>query len=151
MADAVLLLHLAYVGFVVGGFLAVPLGAALGWRWVRRRWLRRLHLAAIALVALEAVVGVLCPLTWLEAALRGGARPEGFVGRLVHAVLFYDFPPWVFTAAYLALTALALALYRLVPPAGPVPAAEPAPAAGPAGSGRPAALARPEEPGDASR
>jgi len=125
LADAIVLLHLAYVGFVVGGYVAVPLGAALGWRWVRRRWLRRVHLAAIALVAVESVAGVVCPLTSWGALLRGGPTPHSFVGRLVHAVLFYDFPTWVFTAAYLVLAALALALYRLVPPHPPEPGPTP--------------------------
>jgi hypothetical protein len=41
------------------------------------------------------------------------------VGRLVHAVLFYDLPGWVFTAAYVALTGLAVALYVWVPPRAP--------------------------------
>ncbi|HKI99496.1 MAG TPA: DUF2784 domain-containing protein [bacterium] len=116
LADVVVLLHLLYVGFVVAGFVAVPLGWALDWGWVRSRTLRRLHLAAIALVALEALVGVVCPLTEWEAWLRGSRVPGTFVGRLVHAVLFYNLPGWVFTAAYVALTVLALALYRLVPP-----------------------------------
>lgn len=119
LADTVLLLHLAYVGFVVLGFVAVPLGAALGWRWVRWRAFRRLHLAAIALVGLEAVLGVVCPLTSWEAALRGTPNAESFVGRLMQTVLYYDLPEWVFTAAYVALTALAVALYRLVPPSPP--------------------------------
>ncbi len=119
LADAIVLLHLAYVGFVVLGYAAVPLGAALGWRWVRRRAWRRLHLAAIALVALEGLVGVMCPLTWLEAALRGGSAPGSFVGRLVHAVLFYDLPTGFFTLAYVALALAAWALYRLVPPERP--------------------------------
>lgn len=116
LADAVVLAHLAYVGFVALGFVAVPPGWLLGWRWVRNRTFRRLHLAAIALVALEAGVGLVCPLTWLEAVLRGGGRPGSFMGRLVHAVLFYDAPGWVFTAAYLVLTLLAVLLYRLCPP-----------------------------------
>jgi Protein of Unknown function (DUF2784) len=123
LADAIVLLHLAYVGFVLLGYVAVPLGAALGWRWIRLRTWRRLHLAAIALVALEGVGGVMCPLTWLEAVLRGGHSPGSFVGRLVHAVLFYDLPPWVFTLAYVVLALLALALYRLVPPQPAAPRA----------------------------
>lgn len=117
LADAVVLAHLAYVAFVVQGYLTLPVGWVLGWRWVRNRHYRRLHVAAIALVAVEAAVGWVCPLTWLESALRGHAEAGTFVGRLVHAVLFYDLPPWVFTAGYLAATALALALYRLLPPA----------------------------------
>jgi Protein of Unknown function (DUF2784) len=125
LADAVLLLHLAYVCFVVLGFVAVPLGALRGWRWVRLRWLRRLHLAAIALVALEALLGIVCPLTELEARLRGFVQPQSLMGRLVEAILFYDLPTWVFTAGYLALTALAIALYRLVPPAAPAAPAPP--------------------------
>lgn len=116
LADAVLLVHLAYVGFVVLGFVAVIVGGPLGWRWVRHRWLRRLHLAAIALVAVEALAGVMCPLTEWEALLRGQHAPQSFVGRAVHAVLFYDLPAWVFTVAYVGLTALALMLYWLVPP-----------------------------------
>jgi hypothetical protein len=124
-ADAVLLLHLAYVGFVLQGFVTVPLGAALGWRWVRQRAFRRLHLAAIAAVALEAVVGLICPLTSLEARLRGMAAPRGLVARLAQALLFHDLPGWVFTAGYLALTALALALYWRVPPLPRVPPSPP--------------------------
>lgn len=119
LADVVVLVHLAYVGFVVLGFAAVLVGGPLRWRWVRRRWWRRLHLAAIALVALEALAGVACPLTTWEAMLRGYRAPQTFVGRLVDAVLFYDLPAWVFTVGYLVLTLLALALYRLVPPARP--------------------------------
>ncbi|MCZ6843317.1 MAG: DUF2784 domain-containing protein [SAR324 cluster bacterium] len=116
LADGVVLLHLAYVAFVASGYLAVPLGRALGWRWIRNRAYRRLHVAAMALVALEAVVGLICPLTLLENALRGRAETATFVGRLVRAVLYYDWPPWVFIAAYVLLTMLALLMYRLVPP-----------------------------------
>ena len=35
LADVVLVLHFAYVLFVVGGLVAIWLGCALGWRWVR--------------------------------------------------------------------------------------------------------------------
>lgn len=116
LADAIVLVHLAYVGFVVAGYVLVPLGCALGWGWVRSPALRRLHLAAIALVAVESLAGIVCPLTWLEGALRGGSRPGSFVGRLVHAVLFYELPGWVFTLGYVVLTALAVLLYWLCPP-----------------------------------
>ena len=115
LADAVLLGHLGYVAFVVAGFVAVPLGALAGWRWVRNRTFRTLHLAAIALVAAEALAGWMCPLTWLELRLRGGPA-RSLMGRLVEAVLYYDLPPWVFTTAYAALVLLAVVLWWRVPP-----------------------------------
>ena len=116
MADAILVVHFLIVLFIVGGLLAVWLGAALGWRWVRNPWFRYLHLAAIGFVALEALLGVMCPLTAWEDALRGGARAESFVGRWVRYFLYYDAPEWVFAAAYAAWAGATLATLRLVPP-----------------------------------
>ena len=116
MADAILVVHFLIVIFIVGGLPAVWLGAALGWRWVRNPWFRYLHLAAIGFVALEALLGVMCPLTVWEDALRGGAGAESFVGRWVRYFLFYEAPEWVFTAAYVAWAAATLATLWLVPP-----------------------------------
>lgn len=116
LADLVLLLHLAYVGFVTFGFVAIPAGALWGWGWVRNRTFRLLHAAAIGLVAVEAVAGWICPLTRLEAWLRGRWAAGSFMGRLLQAVLYYDAPPWVFTAAYVALAALAGLLWLWVRP-----------------------------------
>lgn len=115
-ADALLVLHFAIVVFIVGGLVLVWLGAALRWRWVRNPWFRYAHLGAIAFVALEAIIGMTCPLTEWEDALRGGARAESFVGRWVRHFLFYRAPEWVFTALYVAWTAATLVTLRLVPP-----------------------------------
>src|SRR5919108_1366278 len=89
IADAILVVHFGIVLFIVGGLLAVWLGAALRWQWVRNRWFRYAHLAAIAYVAGEALIGIACPLTVWEAIARGGVRPESFVGRWVQRVLYY--------------------------------------------------------------
>ncbi len=115
-ADALLVLHFAIVVFVVGGLILTWIGAALGWRWVRNPWFRYAHLGAIAFVALEALIGMVCPLTAWEDALRGGARPESFIGRWVQRLLYYRAPDWIFTALYLAWAAATLATLRLVPP-----------------------------------
>jgi hypothetical protein len=115
-ADLLLVLHFAIVVFIVGGLVLTWIGAALGWRWVRNPWFRGLHLAAIAFVALEAVIGMACPLTEWEDALRGGARAESFIGRWVQRLLYYRAPEWVFTAVYLAWAAASVATLRLVPP-----------------------------------
>lgn len=115
-ADLLLVLHFSIVVFIVGGLVLTWIGAALGWRWVRNPWFRYLHLGAIAFVALEAVVGMTCPLTAWEDALRGGARAESFVGRWLQRLLYYRAPEWVFAVIYAAWAAATLATLRLVPP-----------------------------------
>lgn len=116
VADAVLAVHFTLVLFIVGGLLLTWIGAPLGWRWIRNPWFRYLHLAAIGFVAVEALLGVACPLTVWEDLLRGGSRPESFIARWTHRLLFYRAPEWVFTAAYLAWALATLATLRLVPP-----------------------------------
>jgi len=116
LADLVLLVHFAFVLFVVGGLALIWIGAAAGWSWVRNFWFRVAHLAAIVFVAGEALVGVWCPLTLWEDALRGVQGEKGFVARWIHRLMFYDFPGWMFTIAYV-LFALVVALsWRLVRP-----------------------------------
>ncbi len=108
LADLILALHAAYVLFVVGGLGLIWLGIWRGWRWVRHFWFRLLHLAAIGLVAAEALIGLTCPLTVLEDWLRSESDPSmGFVARWVQRVLFWDFPGWVFTLDLAALAARA--------------------------------------------
>ncbi len=116
MADVLLVVHFLIAAFIVLGLVAVWLGAALGWQWVRNPWFRYLHLAAIVFVAAEAVLGIACPLTVWEDLLRGGVRAESFVARWVRALLFYQAPEWVFTAVYVAWTGATLFTLRLVPP-----------------------------------
>ena len=118
LADLVLVVHFLFVAFVVGGLAIVWIGAAAGWGWVRNFWFRIAHLSAIVFVAGEAIVGIWCPLTVWEDALRGGALSEkSFVARWIHRILFYDFPEWVFTIAYVAFALLVAATFWWVPPA----------------------------------
>jgi MFS family permease len=116
VADALLVVHFLIAAFVVGGLLGVWLGAALGWRWIRNRWFRYLHLGAIVFVAFEALAGIACPLTVWEDLLRGGVRPESFVARWVQRLLYYRAPEWVFTTAYVAWSLATLLTLWLVPP-----------------------------------
>src|SRR6185436_7097986 len=108
--------HFAFVAFVVGGLVAIWLGAALRWRWVRSFWFRILHLVAICFVAAEALLGVMCPLTVWEDALRGRRSDLGFVARWIRNAMFYDLPPWVFTVAYVIFALLFALSWWLVPP-----------------------------------
>jgi hypothetical protein len=123
LADLVVVVHFAYVAFVVLGFLLVLLGIVLKWGWVRNFWFRMLHFAAIGVVALQAVIGVLCPLTILERELRTAAGETvdqaSFIGRWVNELLFYHWPQWVFTLSYCLFAAAVLATLWLAPPRGP--------------------------------
>jgi hypothetical protein len=116
LADVVLVVHFAFVAFVVGGLLAIWVGAALQWRWVRGFWFRIAHLAAIVFVAAEALFGVMCPLTVWEDALRGRGSEIGFIARWIRSVMFYDVPPWVFTVLYVAFAAVVALTFWRVPP-----------------------------------
>ncbi|TAN54581.1 MAG: DUF2784 family protein [Betaproteobacteria bacterium] len=115
-ADALLVVHFLIAAFIVGALVMVWLGAALDWRWVRNPWFRYAHLAAIAFVAAEAVLGYACPLTVWEDLLRGGVRPESFIGRWVYRLLYYRAPEWLFTALYVLWGFATLLTLRLVPP-----------------------------------
>ncbi|CAM2766186.1 DUF2784 domain-containing protein [Skermania piniformis] len=83
LADATVLLHLAFVTYVVvGGFLA--------WRWRRTiGW----HLAAAGWGILAVGVGITCPLTLLEnwarhRAGQAGLPPSGFIDHYLTGVIY---------------------------------------------------------------
>ena len=115
-ADAILVVHAAFVLFVVGALPATWIGAALKRPFAYNPWFRGLHLAAIAFVVLEALAGVVCPLTVWEDALRGTVQEKGFIQRWVHAWLFWSWPAWVFTTIYVAYGALVALTWWRVPP-----------------------------------
>ena len=117
LANAILVVHFAIVTFITAGLPLIYLGAAAGWSWVRKwRW-RALHLAAILFVAIESVLGLTCPLTVWEDALRGHRTGGGFIEHWIRRILFYDLPGWVFLAAYTGFAMLVAVTWVVVPPA----------------------------------
>lgn len=117
LADLLLAIHFCIAASITAGFVLIPLGAAAGWRWVRRRRLRLVHAGAIIFVALEALAGIACPLTVWEDMLRGGVSGEtGFIGHWLGRLLYWDFPAAAFTLLYVVLALLAILLWRAVPP-----------------------------------
>ncbi len=122
LADLVLVVHCGFVAFVVGGLVLVWVGHGLGWGWVRRPVFRGLHGAAIAVVVVQAWLGVPCPLTVLEHALRARAGAvqlgagEAFVAGWLSRLLYWDAPAWVFTLAYSAFGLAVLATAWCLPP-----------------------------------
>ena len=99
-ADALLVLHAAFVAFVVfGGLLAL--------RW---RWLAWLHLPAAAWGVLIEAFGWTCPLTPLEWRWRAAAGEAGFSGGFIERHLVLALYPPGLTRAMQALLAAGLLL-----------------------------------------
>jgi polyferredoxin len=119
-ADLVVTFHFSYIAFVVFGQLAILIGLARGWRWVRNPRFRIAHLVAIAIVAGQALLGIVCPLTTLEKYLRvrGGQEsyPGAFIGHWAHRLTFYEAPNWAFTLAYALFGLAVLVTFALAPP-----------------------------------
>lgn len=119
-ADAILLLHVLFVAFVVIGLLLIFIGKWRRWRWVRRFWFRVAHLAAIGFVVVQSWLGAICPLTRWENELRAragdAAYPGDFIAYWLETLLYYQAPAWVFTLIYTLFGALVVASWFWVPP-----------------------------------
>jgi len=120
LADIIAIIHLGYVIFVIPGFVFIVAGIIFRWRWIRNPWFRIPHLAAIVAVAMEAILGLHCPLTVLEFSLRYPTGPfqerTSFIGRLIDSILFYDVPAWLFTAVYTGFAMLVAVTFIMAPP-----------------------------------
>lgn len=120
LADLVVIVHFAYVAFVIFGLLAILLGRLFKWQWVRNLWFRAIHLVMILVVVFEAWLGITCPLTDWENNLRnlaGQATHRGaFFADLVHDLLFVEAEPWVLTLCYTLFGAAVVGSLFLVPP-----------------------------------
>lgn len=119
-ADLVVVLHFAYVAFVVAGLLLVLLGYCRGWSWIRNVWFRSLHLAMIGVVVVQAWLGITCPLTVWENQLRTRAGeaeyPGGFFAHWVHEILFFEVPQEALSALYTLFGLAVILTFVLAPP-----------------------------------
>jgi hypothetical protein len=150
LADIIVVIHFAYIAFVVVGQLGIMVGYLAGWQWIRNPWFRLVHLAMIAIVVVEAMVQFECPLTTWERDLRiyAGQIPadhfkvddwqveeESFVAGLVRSMIMYDREVGpILVASYYIFGALVLIMVFVAPPrfrryctpSGEPPSAQPA-------------------------
>jgi hypothetical protein len=124
LAATVLILHAGIVAFVVLGTAAILAGGRLRWSWVRNRSFRLLHLVMMIVIALQAWLGRICPLTVWEQALRNRAGQAtydvSFMQHWLSRLLFFDAPWWAFVATYTAFLALVVACWWWVRPRSPL-------------------------------
>jgi hypothetical protein len=120
LANSVLILHVAYISFVLAGLILIVMGGILHWQWVRNFCFRIVHLAAILFVVMESWLGVACPLTSWEYSLRAAAgqlQPEGdFIAYWLQNIFFFDAPAWIFALCYSIFFGLVILSWVLVPP-----------------------------------
>ena len=110
-AEVVVVLHLAFIAFVAaGGLFAL--------RWPRIAWI---HLPSVAWGAWVQFVDWICPLTYLEDALRGvDPRPGGFVAHYLMPIVYPEMAqegiltPTVRIALGCAVIGINAAIYGLV-------------------------------------
>jgi hypothetical protein len=108
-ADFVVLLHLAFILFVVLGGLVV-------FRWPRFMWL---HIPAAAWGAFIELTGRVCPLTPLENRLRIAAGETGYSGGFIEEYLIPVVYPdgltrWVQISLGVGVVVINLVLYGLL-------------------------------------
>ena len=115
LSDLVMAVHFAWVLFIVLGMPVLV--------WLNlARW-RLFHFAALVVTVVMQVAGTICPLTYLEAALRpgrtaGDVYPGQFVMEFIESIMYVDSSALktveVLTIVLLAATALSFVL-RPVP------------------------------------
>ncbi|MDH4107592.1 MAG: DUF2784 domain-containing protein [Gammaproteobacteria bacterium] len=104
-ADAVLLLHLAFV-------LAVIFGGLLALRWPRAAWL---HLPVMAWGVGIELAGAVCPLTSVENHFRALAGQRGYAGGFVeHYIVPVIYPPALTRDLQFVLAGVVLGVNLLV-------------------------------------
>jgi uncharacterized membrane protein YedE/YeeE len=98
-ADLVVVVHLLFICFVVGG-------AFLTWRWPRVVWA---HIPAVIYGALVEFAGLTCPLTVLENDLRQRAGGAGYTGGFIdHYLIKVIYPPGLTRGMQIGLGVLVL-------------------------------------------
>ncbi|MBU2807796.1 DUF2784 domain-containing protein [Acidithiobacillus ferrooxidans F221] len=123
LAQAILVVHILIIAFNVFGLIAIPLGAWRGWWWVRIFWWRALHLAALLVVAVQALLGTACFLTIWQSELQEAAGRQGYrlplIQTWVDHLLFWHLPMSFFTSIYVLIWIGVLLLWWKVPPVLP--------------------------------
>lgn len=119
LADLVVLIHLLWVVFMVGGVFATVAG--LYWRrLLRYSTLRWVHLLGLLFSAGLGVLGQACPLTSLEYLLRRRTgvpvAPESLIIRVASRLVFPDLDAQTLSLAAVAAAGVVTVIFLWQPP-----------------------------------
>ena len=120
LADLVVVIHIAYVAYIIAGLALILVGWGRGWSWVRNPWFRLTHLAAILIVILELVLKTTGPLTVAELSLRSLAGQPVTEATFVERLMYYTLSGWlpgsVTNSVYVVVALMISLTFVLVPP-----------------------------------
>src|SRR5437773_642236 len=119
LANAVVVVHLAYFMFVVSGFVGILIGALRHWPWIYNPWFRVTHLLSVMLILAEDVFHFSCLLNTAESALRSapvGQGPSSAVGYMLDQLLHHTISGRVLDGMYWTLGVVLFVLMFAVPP-----------------------------------
>lgn len=109
-ADVVVVVHFAWILFLIGGFL---IGR-------RMRWVRWMHISGLAYSVLLQIFSWICPLTYLEIWLRSRATsgepyPESFIAHYLERIIYMEVSRrWLFFLTALVICTSAVVYYKAI-------------------------------------
>ena len=121
LADTILIIHLAWIVFMLLGFVLTVRGffrPAFFDHWL----FRTIHLAGILFVALWEILGKYCPLTLWESGLRRHYNPDvdypgSFIVGHIEKLIYPDVSPLVVIIPTIAIALFTLVMFVIRPPA----------------------------------
>jgi hypothetical protein len=120
LSGFVLYFHLAVILFIIFGFIAIPLGAKLQWRFIHEFWWRLAHLVSMVIVAIQAIFGKACFLTYIQSDLLKDAGKKRytvpFIQTYIDRMIYYNFPIWAFSIIYVILFLYTIYVWFKFPP-----------------------------------
>jgi len=121
LADTIMVLHLAWIIFMLWGFVLTIRGFFHP-KFFDRWLFRTVHLLGILFVVALEILGKYCPLTLWENALRGHYNPEtdypgSFIIKYIEQMIYPDVSPLVVIIPTILLATFTLVAFVSKPPA----------------------------------
>ncbi len=116
LVASVLALHVSIIVFNIAGLVLIPLGAWRAWAWVREPWWRSAHLLALAVVALQAVLGRACFLTLWQDDLQHATVRTPLIQHWVNRLIYWPLPMAFFSTVYVLVFLYVVVLWWKWPP-----------------------------------
>jgi len=121
LADTIMVLHLAWIIFMLWGFVLTIRGFFHP-KFFDRWLFRTVHLLGILFVVALEILGKYCPLTLWENALKGHYNPEtdypgSFIIKYIEQMIYPDVSPLVVIIPTILLATFTLVAFVSKPPA----------------------------------